>query len=808
MSDVTELRCWPSCVDALDWSQDGIIALASDERVELLFPNTVSYDRDQEVAQWQHVSLAVPWFSNEELPTKQPATLENYSIGEEISSSAPIAVAWSPPGLAKHRRCALATLTANLVLSIWSADGTQQESSSWGRRLIINDALTEYFVNHFSGTLVPASFEEELERLRTRIRAFTWAPALPNAHTSSTLGTRTSYGPHMVAVCNDNNQLMLVSIESSTTTFGMEKRWTAKVLTHMSLTLDSETVSSLPLTFEDRMSQQRQLSHVSWSPWIKTDDGYISVIVYATNVDVRARVVTSTNSLLRLGDEVVYPGINIRYSGLMKWCPIIDGNALSLALFANTGLVYLTISARDASIIDQAVHDLDGRWDQVSGAVWEANQRSVPRLHFSSILSTIQNATTILDASRGMLTATGSSSWRDQLENSTSLFSAKHDLKGNVKMKVWGLAISPLGDFIATCHTVHPSDMIEYGSPADRRGTVAVTALSQHRELGRYFPERDVSAEGVLFSLRKLADNTIEDGTQTQAFVGEMTGKLIEAYSFHPIPSNEHGSSASSHTGLELHEIIQRVKHATFFDAQALEDRYTVLTLHACSNNHGADDLQRTLIAYRLATASQALPTALFHTSTFSREVRMHHQGAIALVQKLIEPAHELAEEATDSAQVPLEAGLSEADPNEATLRLKQTESSSVDLCAAEVIIDTCDFCSGPIPFTHLRIASCTNGHEFPRCGLSLIAIQAPGITKYCGICTTPYLNEEFVAAQELQDGHHDAQHGQNTAPSTTSHVATQQQQQQEEEERVTSFAKILFYSCDACIYCGGKFVG
>lgn len=36
MADVTELRCWPSCVDALDWSQDNIIALASDERIELL----------------------------------------------------------------------------------------------------------------------------------------------------------------------------------------------------------------------------------------------------------------------------------------------------------------------------------------------------------------------------------------------------------------------------------------------------------------------------------------------------------------------------------------------------------------------------------------------------------------------------------------------------------------------------------------------------------------------------------------------------------------------------------------------------
>lgn len=33
---MTELRCWPSCVDALHWSQDNIIALASDERIELL----------------------------------------------------------------------------------------------------------------------------------------------------------------------------------------------------------------------------------------------------------------------------------------------------------------------------------------------------------------------------------------------------------------------------------------------------------------------------------------------------------------------------------------------------------------------------------------------------------------------------------------------------------------------------------------------------------------------------------------------------------------------------------------------------
>ena len=36
MSDVATVVCWPACTDAIQWSSDGIVALASDERVELL----------------------------------------------------------------------------------------------------------------------------------------------------------------------------------------------------------------------------------------------------------------------------------------------------------------------------------------------------------------------------------------------------------------------------------------------------------------------------------------------------------------------------------------------------------------------------------------------------------------------------------------------------------------------------------------------------------------------------------------------------------------------------------------------------
>ena len=126
----------------------------------------MDFDRDQVLPQWQHVPLKVPLFSTEELPLKEPAPIANYSIGEEISNSAPVSIAWSPSGLAKHRKCALAVLTANLTLSIWSAEGKPQDESSWARRLIINDALVE----HFSGCDDEPSYLTVPNKERLRLR--------------------------------------------------------------------------------------------------------------------------------------------------------------------------------------------------------------------------------------------------------------------------------------------------------------------------------------------------------------------------------------------------------------------------------------------------------------------------------------------------------------------------------------------------------------------------------------------------------------------------------------------------------------
>ena len=725
------------------------------------FPNTVSYERDNDVPQWQHVPLQVPWFSNDELPLKDAAPLPNYSVGEEISPSVPISIAWSPPGLAKYRRCALAVLTSNLVLSIWSADGKLQEESSWNRRLLVNDALATYYSEDVAANASHiTSNAEEQRRLRTRIRAFAWAPALPSP--TNTMGTQTSYRQQYLTVANDDNQLVLLAVNSPTSTLGSSRNWKVDVLTHVSLEPGEESNFTDPLFFDDLMQQQRFISHIAWSPWVLQGDCHQSIVVYGANEAVIARLITYRNDRITLGAEVVYQGFSVRHSGPMSWCPRVDEDKLTLALFTNSGLIHLTISSSDASIVDQVSHDLDGRWDQVSGVVWDHEKHTSPRLHFSSLLSTVQSPTAVVEKSSSGMNGLKAPNWKEKIENSQVLFSVKNDLKGHSKTKVWGLTPSPLGDFIAACNSLHPSDSIEYGPPADRRGTVALSTLQQYSKIRESFPSRNTTAEGLLFTLKKLVENTVEDADQMPAFVEEAVGKLMQAYG--PVAASDRTLSEVTQTNA-LSALVEALKTRSVLDENTLRDRYSILVSYAC-NDTSSNELARTLISYRLSTALERLPFTLSQTP-FSAEIHLQHKQFVALIDVLFSSDDAGDDMDTDPK---LDASSGQIDP---------TNASAVDTTAA--VTDQCDFCSASIPFTDLTTATCTNGHQFPRCGISLLAIQAPGITKYCGICSTPFLSEEFVWAQEAGP---------------------------EQAEPLVTLSRVLFQACDVCIYCGGKFVG
>jgi hypothetical protein len=247
-----------------------------------------------------------------------------------------------------------------------------------------------------------------------------------------------------------------------------------------------------------------------------------------------------------------------------------------------------------------------------------------------------------------------------------------------------------------------------------------------------------------------------------------------------------------------------------FLDPESIKDRHTILISQTCTPD-AKNDLERTLIAYRLAAATQKVPTSIAHATPFSSEIFSLHEQVVKLIEFVMD-ASSIADD-----------GSSEPPPLVTTAT------------------DTCDLCEAPIPLVDLNTAACANGHQFSRCGLSFVAIQAPAITKTCGICNTSFLNEEFVEAQEEQEdgsrqenrhgvrdvvmgsanegeGGGNVVMGESIDPENSAHSDREEPGPADEVRNAVadgedgdrilpvSFARVLFLACDVCIYCGGKF--
>ena len=178
---------------------------------------------------------------------QDPANIEEMSIGEEQSLSHAMVLAWSPPGLAKHKRSALAVLTSNLILSLWDPGPNPTESSSWRRAAVLNGCIEEYFKE----LKVP----ESTLRRRRRIRCMSWANASPS-------DSKREQGPgFMLAVINDYQEVLFLNISSSP----LLKGGSAKVLGHHGHV--TENASTRHRSYE-----------VSWSSWILSENAIEAVL--------------------------------------------------------------------------------------------------------------------------------------------------------------------------------------------------------------------------------------------------------------------------------------------------------------------------------------------------------------------------------------------------------------------------------------------------------------------------------------------------------------------------------------------------
>lgn len=268
------IPAWPSCMNCVSWSTDSEIAVASGEHVEILIPK-LSFDLakhnqgELESNKWDRLRLTINTFSEAELPYVDPRPFKIFSIGEEQSLSLVAALAWSPAGVARHSRCALAVLTTNHVLSIWAPDANPTNPRSWRRVLVLNKCLQDHFTRDSSD--VTATDSESNVVQRCRVYAFEWAPVAPLDLSEGVLSDEKLLCPanvcHLV-LSNGSGELVAVEIQSRVAKIRpSELSWSAHVLTAKPTSQTTRPQESTLRPSTNFLASHHTITRLSFTPW-------------------------------------------------------------------------------------------------------------------------------------------------------------------------------------------------------------------------------------------------------------------------------------------------------------------------------------------------------------------------------------------------------------------------------------------------------------------------------------------------------------------------------------------------------------
>lgn len=231
-----QLPFHPSIINCLAWSEDGDLAIAADDFVHILVSQIPSVfntgvrplnfhqvprrrqpgkrNEKPTPTAWEHVQFRANTFTTREWPLPPQGKMENFSIGEELSTSTVTALAWSPPGLAMHRRPVLTVLTSNLLLSFWVPASGTSANSTWQRVLVLNNSIKKSYKQMcLSKQIVepPTGFQR-----KTRVRSMAWAPQVPrSAEKINSLSMESRLRrAFLLAVATDDCEVLFLLISS------------------------------------------------------------------------------------------------------------------------------------------------------------------------------------------------------------------------------------------------------------------------------------------------------------------------------------------------------------------------------------------------------------------------------------------------------------------------------------------------------------------------------------------------------------------------------------------------------------------
>jgi len=720
---------WPAALDVLAWSVDSELAIAVGEVVDVLVPklHIDSPVADVESARWHRVRLTVNGFTEKELPllealpsaaittrkalarhgtsytmddestTHRDAfpdliadlrqhpdnasiALDNSWVGEEQSLANAISLAWSPPGLAKYNRCALAILTSNWVLSVWATVSRPKEQTGWRRVLAVNTVLREHCKNAPSATEQnKSSSSGNSWRVRARVKAFAWAPALPQvACMDDNIPTCQE---NYVLVANDLGELIII--------YTMKHPARSEFAANGTLTCSVDSVTpivdaSVEAACGDVLTTVPQITHVAWSAWTHDEnDICISKIAYVFRDELRVRNCVASHVerkwTLRLKDnEITVKG---HHKGPLQWASSVSSTSAMKIGFTDCSHVLQTTHLNLISItsdgplclsFDLAIKDKPPvmsqapdplHWQNVSGMGITSHPDSLRSLHYAPHMWYMADGQIARPLELPFMTdAPLDQSWRKSMMEDMSRFGVDNKINSKVLARVWGLGASPLGDHVAICHSLHPSDMVQYAMASEQDYRLLISVESDHLPVVHRL--ETTSAETMLFSVSRWVERrhplSVTDFEELQTWIlAIIKQRDLKCSNDSPIKLKQ---QINTRVSFRLH-VLDAVRNA---------NRHLEQT--------GGETTRALELTIALSTGILTLSAKFCDENNVSWRIVRNHQCTL----------HLMAERgaAIDSA---LLSGIDAAGDNH----------------------ETCEICSATIPFKDNTWARCQRGHQF-----------------------------------------------------------------------------------------------
>ena len=330
----------------------------------------------------------------------------------------------------------------------------------------------------------------------------------------------------------------------------------------------------------------------------------------------------------------------------------------------------------------------------------------------------------------------------------------EHNLGQMTSIKTWGIA--SLGAYIAACVTVHPSAMVEYSMPSLEKSTIIF---------------------GHAATLGKESFDQVEDENLTFPWESETQLRA---------PPLAHAGPWS----MILRDATSPVLYCSILSCRLLYSSFCVRLMLGAT-----EDMMKGLTIAALHTLARSLNTS------FCQEIECLESAELA---------------SSDRTRI--------VEMINSIVRLRsvsETETPSVHR-----LLEYCQIpeCSSPLFYTsNIYRARCSMGHIWSmflnhafmprltrtdRCALSFLAIQEPGISKFCDTCDREYLNEELLLQEDIEV--------MAVLDATTNRDEVVESGELHSiesggslsEDKGDSLIRAMFRSYGVCIFCDGKFIG